>query len=191
MRAQRTQQQREAVGVELYGYQQTLAKLQMALEKAQESYAESNATRCGHACVCTHACLLASCICDRIPVLLTLRTHRLLHASTRAEAIPRLPHVKLAGSRWRQIWCRRAPRTRPRQRRRARRPQQPRSTSGSLTAWGRRSSRWRSTMRRCAAGWARVGACDSFCSLSSQGKAPNSCKLLLRVHGVYMAEAKR
>eukprot|EP00878_Enallax_costatus_P030136 GHUV01032788.1.p1 GENE.GHUV01032788.1~~GHUV01032788.1.p1 ORF type:complete len:692 (+),score=266.59 GHUV01032788.1:452-2527(+) len=34
----KTKKQREEVGVELYGYQQNLAKLQMSLEKAQENY---------------------------------------------------------------------------------------------------------------------------------------------------------
>lgn len=80
MRAQRTQQQREAVGVELYGYQQTLAKLQMALEKAQESYAESNATRCGH-CLRVHACM-PSC-------LLHLRPHPSAAHTAHAQAAAR------------------------------------------------------------------------------------------------------
>ena len=43
---QRTQQQRETVGVELYGYQQTLAKLQNALDKARDTYAGASSTRC-------------------------------------------------------------------------------------------------------------------------------------------------
>ncbi len=38
LRLQRAKQQREAVGVELYGYQQNLAKLQVALERTQENY---------------------------------------------------------------------------------------------------------------------------------------------------------
>ncbi|GBF90586.1 hypothetical protein Rsub_03158 [Raphidocelis subcapitata] len=41
----RAQQQREAVGVELYGFQQTLAKLQLALAKAQEGLAETSEAR--------------------------------------------------------------------------------------------------------------------------------------------------
>ena len=43
--AQRTQQRRESVGVELYGYQQTLARLQLALEKAQPNYEDTNRMR--------------------------------------------------------------------------------------------------------------------------------------------------
>jgi hypothetical protein len=35
---QRAKKQREEVGVELYGFQQNLAKLQMSLEKAQGNY---------------------------------------------------------------------------------------------------------------------------------------------------------
>jgi hypothetical protein len=43
---QATQTRREAVGVELYGYQQTLAKLQAALQKAQEGCGVVNGARC-------------------------------------------------------------------------------------------------------------------------------------------------
>lgn len=35
---QHAKKQRETVGVELYGYQQNLAKLQLALEKTQDNY---------------------------------------------------------------------------------------------------------------------------------------------------------
>jgi hypothetical protein len=72
---QRTQQRREAVGVELYGYQQTLARLQLALAKAQESYGDTNGARWGslhalhavyaaaHAVHAVHACCMASMRC--------------------------------------------------------------------------------------------------------------------------------
>ncbi|KAF8063043.1 CCDC40 [Scenedesmus sp. PABB004] len=41
----RAKRQREEVGVELYGYQQSLAKLQMGLERAQDGFAALAATR--------------------------------------------------------------------------------------------------------------------------------------------------
>jgi hypothetical protein len=42
---QKAKKQRENVGVELYGFQQTLAKLQLQLERTQESYANIQAVR--------------------------------------------------------------------------------------------------------------------------------------------------
>jgi hypothetical protein len=61
---QRAQQQREALGVELYGFQQTLAKLQLALAKAREGLAETSDARCrwrAHAaCAAAHVVLLSN-----------------------------------------------------------------------------------------------------------------------------------
>lgn len=42
---QRAQKQREEIGVELYGFQQSLAKLQLLLERAQGSYASAQEER--------------------------------------------------------------------------------------------------------------------------------------------------
>lgn len=42
---QRAKKQREEVGVELYGFQQSLAKLQMSLEKAQGNYQSLSESR--------------------------------------------------------------------------------------------------------------------------------------------------
>jgi chromosome segregation ATPase len=42
---QKAKQSREAVGVELYGFQQALAKLQTTLESAQHNYQTINAAR--------------------------------------------------------------------------------------------------------------------------------------------------
>jgi hypothetical protein len=58
---QRTRQQREAVGVELYGFQQTLAKLQMGLERAHATYDDTNRARCVRT-VCHAACEGAAAI---------------------------------------------------------------------------------------------------------------------------------
>jgi hypothetical protein len=42
---QRAKKQREEVGVELYGFQQNLAKLQMSLERAQGNYQSLSESR--------------------------------------------------------------------------------------------------------------------------------------------------
>lgn len=42
---QRAKKQREEVGVELYGFQQNLAKLQLSLEKAQGNYQSLSSSR--------------------------------------------------------------------------------------------------------------------------------------------------
>ena len=42
---QKAKNEREAVGVELYGFQQTLAKLQMSLEAAQGNFQNINTIR--------------------------------------------------------------------------------------------------------------------------------------------------
>lgn len=42
---QRAKKQREEVGVELYGYQQNLAKLQMSLEAAHDKYQQLSTAR--------------------------------------------------------------------------------------------------------------------------------------------------
>lgn len=42
---QRAKKQREEVGVELYGFQHNLAKLQMSLEKAQGNYQSLSSAR--------------------------------------------------------------------------------------------------------------------------------------------------
>ena len=43
---QHAKTRREAIGVELYNFQQQLAKMQMQLEKAQENYAHISQIRC-------------------------------------------------------------------------------------------------------------------------------------------------
>lgn len=44
--------------MELYGYQQTLARLQLALEKAQDSYTEINTTRCAADSYVSYICIV-------------------------------------------------------------------------------------------------------------------------------------